>query len=106
MKARDSAISSIVFGLRYGRRNTQTTKTERCFQRCSNWIMRDTDTPTETSLKRGFTPVAVVMFFITVYLVYSKATRKGEEFNAVDLAAMIIYNLAFTQYLVWGWLGR
>eukprot|EP00756_Hemistasia_phaeocysticola_P062313 Hpha_TRINITY_DN5746_c0_g2::TRINITY_DN5746_c0_g2_i1::g.147546::m.147546 len=70
-----------------------------CWAHCSNWILRNTDRPEDIHIKRGFTPVALVLIVIIIAQIVQNAVG---DTNYIFLSAMVMHLVSFTQFLARG----
>eukprot|EP00756_Hemistasia_phaeocysticola_P024847 Hpha_TRINITY_DN15974_c9_g1::TRINITY_DN15974_c9_g1_i1::g.71206::m.71206 len=75
---------------------------ERCWLKCSGWIMRDTDTPEDAQIKRDGTPIIIVLQLVVLYFIVSNLTGR---MSLVYLSATVFWTTAFCIFLVRGRLG-
>eukprot|EP00756_Hemistasia_phaeocysticola_P025876 Hpha_TRINITY_DN16030_c1_g5::TRINITY_DN16030_c1_g5_i1::g.120790::m.120790 len=74
---------------------------KRCWWKCSQWIMRDSDTDEDVHIKRVFTPVVLCVLPLSVYLL-SYALQEG---SAIYAAGSCTFLTVYVSWLGSGMLG-
>eukprot|EP00756_Hemistasia_phaeocysticola_P054010 Hpha_TRINITY_DN29958_c0_g1::TRINITY_DN29958_c0_g1_i1::g.131945::m.131945 len=75
---------------------------ERCYLKCSWWITRDTDSPTERKIKNGLTPFCLALLPIKIYILYQEL---GAQQNPTMCTAFALWTFGYFFFLVRGIAG-
>eukprot|EP00756_Hemistasia_phaeocysticola_P006359 Hpha_TRINITY_DN13792_c0_g1::TRINITY_DN13792_c0_g1_i1::g.142498::m.142498 len=78
-------------------------KFEVCYLRCAGRIGRDSDSAEDVRIKRGFTPVVLLLFPIVCFQYYLVQT--GERAHELLALAMALHAAGYIIFLIRGWFG-
>eukprot|EP00756_Hemistasia_phaeocysticola_P062531 Hpha_TRINITY_DN5970_c0_g1::TRINITY_DN5970_c0_g1_i1::g.147210::m.147210 len=73
-----------------------------CCGRCSAWIMRESDTPEDSRIKRLATPVILSLFPFLIFLLLAAYARNP---NTTSVTSLALFAVSFLQFLIRGCMG-